>query len=38
MQLERVRRDSRLPCGMSKKPTPVMFALPLRSVKRLEEG
>ena len=26
------------PCGMSKNPTPVMFALPLRSVKWLEEG
>ena len=26
------------PCGMSKKPTPMTVPLPLRSVKRLEEG
>ena len=26
------------PCGMSKNPTPVTVALPLRSVKWLEEG
>jgi hypothetical protein len=38
MQLDRVGAIPVWPCGMSKKPTPVMFALPLRSVKRLEEG